>query len=118
MVKMILVCAVMLSSWIACSSDDGSSGTTTACTALCAKQAEAKCPNGLPSDTCVSACQSDEDAALAKYPQCKSQWDKYQSCLSTTSYMCDSFGIPRVQGCETETSAFVTCRNGDGGSTD
>jgi hypothetical protein len=32
--------------------------------------------------------------------------------------MCDMFGVPRVQGCETETAAFVACRNRDGGASD
>jgi hypothetical protein len=119
MTRRILVCAVMVtSSLVACSSDDSEPGAPTPCAALCAKQSEPMCPNDLPRDTCISACQSDADRAAATYPQCKSQWDKYDACLSTTPYVCDDLGIPRVQGCDTEKGAYVACRDADGGATD
>src|SRR5689334_21026919 len=100
MVKIILIGAGLVTSWVACSSSDDSGAAATPCAAVCAKQAEPMCANGLPSSTCVPACQRDADRAATEHPECKAQWDKYQSCRSTTSWVCDDmFGLPILQGC-------------------
>jgi hypothetical protein len=93
----------------ACSSDDSSNnGGSDYCSQSCAKAEALHCPNDV-AGSCASECQQ-----LSMMAMCKTQFDALMSCSATAMYACDSNGEAKVQGCDTQESAYFMCVFGGG----
>jgi len=96
-----------------CSSDDNkSSGGGANCTDVCAKADALHCTNDTPGK-CATDCQQ-----LSMTATCKAEWDALMACSATATYACTADGEAKVQGCDTQTTAYFTCLLGglDGGT--
>ncbi|XYH92794.1 hypothetical protein ACMHYB_33615 [Sorangium sp. So ce1128] len=84
---------------------NGQEPVGTDCEKLCAKSKSAGCE---PTD-CIANCESSLEA-------CDAEFDAVTACgVSTGSITCNG-NKPKVEGCDTETTAFLACVTGEGES--
>jgi hypothetical protein len=96
----------------ACGGDDdadpagsgGTGGASAVCERGCVATLAADCPQG-PADqaSCVSTCET-----LSSGP-CKTEYAAFQTCAEGKAITCGSNGIPVVEECAAEQTAFIDC---------
>ena len=90
---------------------DGGAGDNTGagealCQTGCAATLAAHCSNGPATQAvCEDDCRALRDGA------CGALYQALQACAQGASVTCDSTGLPEVQACSAEQSAFVACLN-------
>lgn len=107
-----VLAGVLLFGLSACGGDDdddspasgGTGGTGSVCERGCVATMAADCPQG-PADqaSCVSTCEM-----LSSGP-CMTEYKAFQTCAEGKPITCGSSGIPVVEACSTQQTAFITC---------
>ena len=88
----------------------GSGGTSSTGDSLCERGCEATlaadCPAGPQSqDQCVEDCEELSSGA------CSSEYTALQACAEGEEITCGSSGIPVIESCSSEQTAFIACLN-------
>jgi hypothetical protein len=95
----------------ACGGDDdakpagsGGTGGGSVCERGCVATLAADCPQG-PADqaSCVSTCE------MLSTGTCRVEYAAFQACADGKAITCGSNGIPVVEECAAEQSAFIDC---------
>lgn len=91
---------------VACSGDDGGDGGDPGniCEQGCTTTLEADCDNGPASQ---SVCEA--DCEMLREGSCAAAYETLLACAEGEEVTCDAQGIPVIEACAAEQTAFVDC---------
>lgn len=93
---------------VACGGEDGGDGgdPENICEQGCTATLEADCDNGPASQ---SVCEA--DCEMLREGSCAAEYETLLSCAEGEEVTCDPQGIPVIEACAAEQTAFVDCLN-------